>query len=158
MQTMKSAVGLLLFLSLTLGLYAGGQENESFQSASHYVHLGEGDELLMNVQIWGQVKNPGLYSLPENSDIAILLSLAGGPTENADLSAVKVIRKGVEKDSLFKINLKRCLLGGEKSKTIMKPGDIIEVMPSKFYSLSNFIRFITQISMVIVIYNQLFGK
>lgn len=158
MQTMKKVVGIIFFISLTFLLHAADQENDSFQSARHYVHLGEGDELLINVQIWGQVKSPGLYSLPENSDIATLLSLAGGPTENADLSAVKIIRKGVEKDSLFKINLKKCLLEGEKSKTIMEPGDIIEVMPSKFHSISNFIRFVTQISMVVVIYYQIFGK
>lgn len=158
MQTMKSVVAVLLFISLTSRLGATDEGKDSFQSASHYVHLGEGDKLLMNVQIWGQVKSPGLYSLPENSDVATLLSLAGGPTENADLSAVKIIRKGAENDSLFKINLKKCLLEGEKSKTIMEPGDIVEIMPSKFYSISNFIRFVTQISMVVVIYYQIFGK
>jgi polysaccharide export outer membrane protein len=139
-------------------LFCQDETGKASQSAGHYIYLGEGDELLMNVQIWGQVKNPGLYSLPEESDIATLLSLAGGPTENADLSGIKVIRKGMERDSLFSVNLKKALLGGEKEKTMLEPGDIVEIMPSKFYSFSTFVRFITQVTMVVAIYYQIFGQ
>ena len=147
----------LVILLCSLLLSAENETGKSSQSADYFVFLGEGDELLMNVQIWGQVKNPGLYSLPEGSDIVTLLSLAGGPTENADLSSVKVIRKGVEKDSLYKLNVKKALLSGDKEKTFLQPGDIVEVMPSKFHSLSNFVRFVTQVSMVVIIYYQIFG-
>lgn len=149
---------ILLLLSLNQSLYGEYEIEKSSQSSDYYIYLGEGDELMMKVQIWGKVRSPGLYSLPENSDIVILLSLAGGPTENADLSRIKVIRKGAEKDSLFSVNLKKSLLHGDKEKVRLKPGDIIEVIPSKFYSLSNFVRFITQMSMVIVIYYQIFGR
>jgi len=128
------------------------------QSAGYYVYIGEGDELLINVQIWGQVRNPGLYSLPEKSDMVTLVSLAGGPTENADLSRIKVTRKGAKKDSLYILNLKKSLLTGKKEITILKPGDIVEIMPSNFYNISNFVKFITQLSMVAIIYYQIFGK
>jgi protein involved in polysaccharide export with SLBB domain len=148
-------VPLLLLHSQLLGQNESGKTT---QSAGHYIYLGEGDELLMNVQIWGQVKNPGLYSLPEESDIATLLSLAGGPTEHADLSGIKIMRKGSEKDSLFTINLKKAMLGGEKEKTMLMPGDIVEVMPSKFHSFSTFVRFVTQVTMVVAIYYQIFGQ
>jgi hypothetical protein len=146
-----------LFL-LRLQLFGQDETGKTPQSAGHYIYLGEGDELLMNVQIWGQVKNPGLYSLPEQSDMATLVSLAGGPTEHADLSAIKIIRKGMERDSLFTVNLKKAMLGGEKEKTMLRPGDIVEIMPSKFYSFSTFVRFITQVTMVAAIYYQIFGQ
>ena len=149
---------LVPLLLLRLQLFGQSETGKVPQSAGHYIYLGEGDELLMNVQIWGQVKNSGLYSLPEESDITTLISLAGGPTEHADLSGIKVIRKGVEKDSLFTINLKKSLLGGEKEKTMLEPGDIVEIMPSKFHSFSTFLRFITQVTMVAVIYYQIFGQ
>ena len=149
---------LVPLLLLRLQLFGQSETGKSSQSAGHYIYLGEGDELLMNVQIWGQVKNSGLYSLPEESDIVTLISLAGGPTEHADLSGIKIIRKGAEKDSLFTINLKKALLGGEKEKTMLEPGDIVEIMPSKFHSFSTFLRFITQVTMVAVIYYQIFGQ
>ena len=148
----------LLFTIQTQQIVA--QENGELlpQSAEYYEYLGEGNELLMNVQIWGQVKNPGLYSLPVKSDIVLLLSLAGGPTENADLSKIKIIRKGSTRDSLFVINLKKSLLEGKKNNVVLMPGDIVELSPSKFYSLSNFIRFVTQITMVVAVYYQIFGR
>ncbi|TET23679.1 MAG: hypothetical protein E3J78_02055 [Candidatus Cloacimonadota bacterium] len=156
---MKNTLLVFLFvILLNPHLLANNKAGEESQSAGYYVYLGEGDELLMNVQIWGQVKSSGLYSLPENSDIATLISLAGGPTEHADLSGIKIVRKGIEKDSLFTVNLKKSMLGGEKEKTLLKPGDIIEIMPSKFHSFSNFVRFITQVTMVVAIYYQIFGQ
>lgn len=145
-------------LLLRFQLFAQDETDRTPQSAGHYIYLGESDELLMNVQIWGQVKNPGLYSLPEGSDIATLVSLAGGPTEHADLSGIKIIRKGIKSDSLFSVNMKKAMLDGEKEKTVLKPGDIVEIMPSKFYSFSTFVRFITQVTMVVAIYYQLFGE
>ncbi len=155
---MKSLT-LIVFLTVFLThLYGQTEIGKTSQSAGHYVYIGEGDELLVNVQIWGQVKNPGLYSLPEESNIVTLVSLAGGPTENADLSKIKVTRKGVKKDSLYTVNLKKSLLDGSKERITLKPGDIVEIMPSAFYNVSNFVRFITQISMVAVIYYQIFGK
>ncbi len=149
---------LMPLLLLRLPLFGQDEAGRTPQSAGHYVYLGEGDELLMNVQIWGQVKNPGLYSLPEESDIATLVSLAGGPTEHADLSGIKILRKGMDGDSLFSVNLKKAMLAGEQEKTELKPGDIVEIMPSKFYTLSNFVRFITQVTMVAAIYYQIFGE
>ena len=159
MRKMRNLIILsILLIVLSPFLYGSGESERISQFAGHYVYLGEGNELLMNVQVWGQVKNPGLYSLPENSDIVTLLSLANGPTENADLSKIKVIRKGATKDSLYTVNLKKSLLHGEKEKITLKPGDIIEISPSTFYSISNFIRFITQVSMVVAVYYQIFGK
>jgi polysaccharide export outer membrane protein len=154
---MKSLTISVVVLLVCVQLYSDNETGKSSQSAEYYVFLGEGDELLMNVQIWGQVKSPGLYSLPEGSDVVTLLSLAGGPTENADLSRVKVLRKGIERDSLYTLNVKKSLLSGEKEMVLLQPGDIVEVMPSTFHSLSNFVRFVTQVSMVVIIYYQIFG-
>lgn len=42
--------------------------------------------------IWGEVESPGLYYVESNADILELISLAGGPTPDADLSRVILIR------------------------------------------------------------------
>ena len=66
-------------------------------SSSKYqaANEGSGDRFLINVQIWGQVNKPGLYSVPDDTGIVELLSYAGGPTEDADLElAVRAILFG----------------------------------------------------------------
>ena len=45
------------------------------------------------VEIKGQVKNPDVYTLDENSIINDLITLAGGVTENADLSSINRAKK-----------------------------------------------------------------
>ncbi|MRR09928.1 hypothetical protein EG831_07630, partial [bacterium] len=45
-------------------------------------------EVLIEVQIWGQVNRPGMYRVPVSTDAVGLISYAGGPTEYAALSRV----------------------------------------------------------------------
>lgn len=56
----------------------------------------DSDEILMPVNVWGEVRNPGLHMIPWNSDLRDALSAAGGPTPTADLSDVKVILLDLE--------------------------------------------------------------
>ncbi|RMF69247.1 MAG: hypothetical protein D6743_02160 [Calditrichaeota bacterium] len=63
--------------------------------ASQYF-LGDKDEILMNVNIWGYVKKPGQYMVPRNTDLITLISFAGGPREGAALNKVQIIREGIE--------------------------------------------------------------
>jgi len=50
------------------------------------------------VQLWGYVKFPGFYIVPEGTSINELISVAGGPTEDAILNDIRVvkIREGSE--------------------------------------------------------------
>ena len=55
-------------------------------------YLGEQDELLIKVNIWGFVQKPGQYMVPSGTDLISLISFAGGPREQAKLKNIKVIR------------------------------------------------------------------
>lgn len=55
-------------------------------------YLGEQDELLIKVNIWGFVQKPGQYMVPNGTDLISLISFAGGPKEQAKLKNIKVIR------------------------------------------------------------------
>ncbi len=55
-------------------------------------YLGEKDELLIKVNIWGFVQKPGQYMVPNGTDLISLISFAGGPREEARLNNVKLIR------------------------------------------------------------------
>jgi len=46
----------------------------------------------IKVQLWGYVKYPGTYIIPVKSTINELLSLAGGPKEDATLDDIRVIK------------------------------------------------------------------
>lgn len=84
---------LLLFLASSMSMYGQIEESntQSKQRASLY-YLGERDELLIKVNIWGFVLKPGQYLVPTDTDLISLISFAGGPVEEAKLKKVKVIR------------------------------------------------------------------
>jgi len=42
--------------------------------------------------VWGYVKFPGQYIIPATSNAVTLLSLAGGPTQDAELDGIKLFR------------------------------------------------------------------
>ena len=54
--------------------------------------LGEQDELLIKVNIWGFVRKPGQYMVPKDTDLISLISFAGGPLEQAKIKRVRIIR------------------------------------------------------------------
>jgi hypothetical protein len=79
---------LLMGYSILPAQSIGGQSNRS--SAAQY-YLGEDDELLVPVNIWGFVRLPGQYFVPNNTNLIALLSFAGGPSEDAKISNIRMI-------------------------------------------------------------------
>ncbi len=66
------------------------QQEES--SAARYILPGTRTTVRMEINLWGEVSRPGIYVVPEDIDIVALISSAGGPTQNAKLEYVKIIR------------------------------------------------------------------
>ena len=60
--------------------------------------MGPEQKLQIHVHIWGEVNKPGDYIVPDGTNVLELISEAGGPTQYADLSHVKVTR---EAESFF---------------------------------------------------------
>jgi polysaccharide biosynthesis/export protein len=50
------------------------------------------DGINIKVMIWGYVKFPGQYIIPSASGVNELLSLAGGPTQEANVDDLKLFR------------------------------------------------------------------
>ena len=82
---MKKSLLLLLLLISSLTI---AQE----KSSSDYM-LGDEEKLEMIVHIWGEVKSPGEYRVPYDTNMLELISLAGGPTEFGKLSKVRLTRE-----------------------------------------------------------------
>lgn len=85
------------------------------------------------VSIFGEVNTAGVYTIGSDTDLLDLILLAGGPTEEADLGRVKLIR--TMKGSVM-INLGSYLRKGEKNMIPrLNPDDIVVVSrKSRFWS------------------------
>ena len=65
---------------------------------SRNVILEEGDTVFVprfdpnRIYVSGQVQNPGAFSVPEGTTVLQALTLAGGPTPDAALGRVKILR------------------------------------------------------------------
>ena len=84
----------LLSTSPALGQVSPGAFNQEIlrPSSASYYFIAKPNELSMQVNIWGFVRNPGRYEVPTSTDLVKLVSYAGGPIEDAILDNVKVTR------------------------------------------------------------------
>jgi len=83
------------------------------------------------VFVQGQVSRPGKYSFEFIPNLWEVIREAGGPTEAADLSAVKIIRGGEEAGKTLRVNLAEMLAKGDLSNLPkLKIGDTIEILRS----------------------------
>jgi hypothetical protein len=88
-----------------------------------------------NYYVWGQVRNPGAYNLGASPDIVELLSAAGGPTEDANLRHVVLIRATTQQR--VNINVKKMLYSGQIIS--LSPGDIVIVPSSAWYTVFRYL-------------------
>jgi protein involved in polysaccharide export with SLBB domain len=89
--------------------------------------------------VWGQVRSPGAYGFVANPDILELLSAGGGPTENADLRRVILIRAVTQKRA--SVNLQAMLVSGQVVR--LAPGDVVIVPSSPWYHVRDWISIVT---------------
>lgn len=84
--------------------------------------------ILMNVNVWGEVYKPGQVVVKENADIAAVLSLVGGPKDSANLKKVRVNRQLPDENGqqTYEINLKEYYKEGSRASFVaLKPNDTI---------------------------------
>lgn len=53
-------------------------DRSRYSPASYYNYSQPGD-ITIHVNVWGTVRNPGLYEVPQQTTLSTLFSLAGGP-------------------------------------------------------------------------------
>ena len=61
-------------------------------SPAAYYFISKSGEITMPINLWGYVKNPGRYEVPISTDLVQLVSFAGGPLAEANLTSVKITR------------------------------------------------------------------
>ena len=150
-RILGSSAVLLLGAMMIHAQSIGGQTNRS--SAAQY-YLGENDEILVPVNIWGFVRLPGQYFVPNNTDLISLLSFAGGPTEDAKISNIRIIRNDPRQgNSVWRVDVKRFIESGdERIIPILRPGDTIIVSGTTFHWISRFFEFVARLATIAQIF------
>jgi protein involved in polysaccharide export with SLBB domain len=120
--------------------------------------IGEEKKLEMIVHIWGEVKSPGEYRVPDGTNVLELISKAGGPTEFANLKAVLLTRKGTPaeqtqatastaKPRVFKVNLQQYLVSQQYELLLkLEPGDVVILKRNSWFRWQTGIRLVSQIA------------
>ncbi len=125
--------------------YYGKVNSNHVISGQEYIASDDGT-LLMYVNIWGHVKNPGTYLVYEGIDLLTLVSLAGGPKSGANFKNIEIIHDK-RTDSITRINLNQ-YISSDKSLIVIKPHDTIyikESMSSYLFTKVNLLNTILQI-------------
>jgi polysaccharide export outer membrane protein len=93
---------------------------------SQNIKLRDGDTIFVSraqsVYVFGEVRNPGAYSIQKNTTVLQALSLAGGVSEHGAMNRIQVVR--IEKGSKREIKV--------KLTDIVRPEDTI-IVPQRFF-------------------------
>jgi len=155
---MKKILLFVLLMVFSLGLLAQ-DSNAMFNSntASIYQYSGtlQGTEQLkIRAYIWGQVRKPGLYIVPDDTDLLTLLSSAGGPTENAKLSKVRIIRPTTDGEKVILVDLEEYMrTGDDKLIPVIQPGDTVILAGSFYYAFTKATKFLSEIAIILSVYS-----
>jgi len=141
-RSRKFIIGFFIILLLFLSQASFAQQGSYPRAARYY--LGTEDELLIPINVWGFVKSPGQYMVPNNTDLLSLLSYAGGPLETAKINKIVIVRSynNMER-TIITVNVKKYLKSGdERLIPMMKPGDTVIVKGTTFHWIQKFISFL----------------
>lgn len=98
--------GFMIFAAATAplgGVHAASQSAEPIHTKplnvparpnAEYYSASPDSTLVMPVNIWGNVREPGLHFVPIGSSLNHSVSVAGGPTDRADMGSIRILRGG----------------------------------------------------------------
>ncbi len=118
--------------------------------------MGDEEQLRIQTYIWGQVNSPGMYIVPDDTDLLALISLANGPTEDAKLTKIRIVRSNIEsrKNEIIYIDLEKYVeTANHDLIPTLKPGDTIIVPSTVFYGMERVAGFLSKFATVLSMYN-----
>jgi len=121
-------------------------------------YLGQANELLMRVNVWGRVQHPGQYYVSASTDLVTLISAAGGPEARSRLTDVRVVRGGSGNTSeVLEVNLKKYLKTGDKRLIpSLKPEDTVIVSGSAWQLFTEIVTVTGSVAIIANVYFLLF--
>ena len=88
---------ILLFLSISILIYAQqdiqiGSPNANQTTNGGLYDFSDPNIVNIKVQLWGYVKFPGFYIIPAGTSLNEIISLGGGPLEDATLDDIRIVK------------------------------------------------------------------
>lgn len=160
---MKKTIVLLILFVFPIICYA---QNNDIQMGSGLNKIGftqgglfdfsDPSSLNIKVSVWGFVKFPGKYVIPVYSKINDLISYAGGPTEEARLEEMRIVRfdSSSSTQMIYNLNYNDFLMDTkfsvDSSVQSLKAGDILLVSGSPRFYLRDYLGIILSIVSVLI--------
>lgn len=88
---------------------------------------------LVRVSVLGQVRTPGLYPVDPGTSLLQLVTIAGGPGDNADLRRTRVVRDG----RAYTVDLESALTGSSAGRIVLYSNDYVVVPRRKGFTREN---------------------
>lgn len=158
---------ILFFLFINLvnaqDVKIGAPENR-FNQAGGFYDYSDPRYVNIMVNIWGYVRFPGKYYVPEQSKLIDLVSYAGGPTPDAFLDDIRLYRVDENGKTIFqKYDIDQLMHGKINEASLedipkLKAGDIVLIPGEPKLYLRDYVSIVTSlisvsISLVILILN-----
>ena len=150
-------IAIVLF-AIVSGTHARAQEGDRYL-------VGQERRLEILVHVMGEVRNPGEFRVPDTTNILELISRAGGPTELAKFSAVRLTHvEGKAEPRVQVLNLDAFLTASAATASTsslppLMPGDVV-VVPrnamSKWRSVATILRDISVVATAYFLYVRTF--
>ena len=130
--TFTALLGGGLGASYAQAQFASGlnQPRTDYQSAAVYRFADPGD-IVATVNVWGAVRYPGLYEVPEGTHLSVLFSLAGGPStaersSRERLTTTLRLIRGERRAVVFESVMENEILATDEDPVLQK-GDVMTV-------------------------------
>lgn len=153
---MRKIIILIFLVLLSFNIFSQETANSGTNSGSVYLYSGtlqSSEQLKIKTYIWGRVRNPGLYIIPDNTDLLTLISSAGGPLEDAKLSKVRIVRSIDGNEEIIWVDLKEYLKTGDSSLIpTLQPGDTVIISGTTFYAFTKVTDWLSKIAVALSVY------
>lgn len=144
---------LIIILNLTLSAQdiKIGAQNDRFQYNGGFYDFSDPRFVNISVSIWGYVRFPGKYYVPENTKLLDLISYAGGPLPDAYLDDIRLLRTTGDQTLFDKFNIESLMEDEELKVDINKisrirAGDLILVPGQPKYYFRDYISIISTVT------------
>ncbi|HYF04376.1 MAG TPA: SLBB domain-containing protein [Patescibacteria group bacterium] len=139
----------------TFGGSTSSSSRTSQSSGGSYYDYNLGGGLKIPVNLWGFVRNPGRYVVPSSTTLVQLISFGGGPSEQARMTDIKIIRDiSVDSTIVEKVLVMNLELfqknGDENQNPILYPGDTIVVPGNALSAFQLYFGILRDVVLVVV--------
>jgi hypothetical protein len=142
----KPILTLFILLFINTVYSQDNQQPQQYGDRPAQYILGGADILLINVNLWGHIQRPGIYSIPSSYGLIDLMSSAGGPLTTARLSDVRIIRSNQQ---VINVDVEKFLKTGNSDLLpLLQPGDTIIISGSVADVFTRFIGIVRDIAII----------